>query len=299
MKNVQQAGANYLVNSNRNVTRYDHSVGVMLLLRCLNCSIEEQLSGLLHDISHTAFSHTIDMLVNNIDENYHEIVKNEVVDYFKLSSYFTKSEYDMKKILEPDHFPLLDQPQPNLCADRIDYTLRDLKTLGLISQTEIDKFLSSLIVNGNNLIVTDTNIAIWFCEKFHYLVKNIFMDPTENYYSYKFTQILNVAIEEKVINMKHLLLGNDRTVMKKLKESKNPKIENMLADFFDKQKVVCDSENYEIVVKPKARTVDPLVLKDGKIVRLSSISDIVKNLYNNILAISNDGLFLRSNKNFI
>lgn len=53
--------------------------------------------------------------------------------------------------------------------------------------------------------------------KFHYWVKNIYMNPTENYYSYKFTQIFNVAIKEEVINMKHLLLGNNKTVMEKLK----------------------------------------------------------------------------------
>jgi hypothetical protein len=36
-------------------TRYEHSVGVMLLLRRLNASVEEQVAGLIHDVSHTAF----------------------------------------------------------------------------------------------------------------------------------------------------------------------------------------------------------------------------------------------------
>jgi len=237
------------------------------------------------------------MLVNNTDENYHEIVKNQVINHFNLAAYFSETGYDMQRILDTDHYPLLDQSQPNLCADRIDYTLRDLKTLGVISQNEIDSFLSALVVQGDNIVITDVDVAVWFCKQFHYLVKNIFMDPTENYYSYKFTQILNVALKENIIDMSSLILGNDKTVMSKLKNSGNSNIEHMLVNFFDTQNIVCDSQNYEVVIKPKARTVDPFVIKDGKVIRLSSVSDIVEKLYSNVLAISNNGLYLRMAKN--
>ena len=43
-------------------SRYAHSVGVMLLLKKFNASIEEQIHGLLHDVSHTVFSHVADFL---------------------------------------------------------------------------------------------------------------------------------------------------------------------------------------------------------------------------------------------
>ena len=42
------------------VTRYEHSVGAMLLVRAAGGSIEAQASALLHDIAHTALSHVID-----------------------------------------------------------------------------------------------------------------------------------------------------------------------------------------------------------------------------------------------
>jgi len=35
--------------------RFDHCVGVMLLLKRLGTTEEEQVAGLLHDVSHTAF----------------------------------------------------------------------------------------------------------------------------------------------------------------------------------------------------------------------------------------------------
>lgn len=36
-------------------------------------------------------------------------------------------------------FPLLEQPSPRLCADRIDYFLRDCVGLGLATQVDIER----------------------------------------------------------------------------------------------------------------------------------------------------------------
>ncbi|AIE78503.1 Deoxyguanosinetriphosphate triphosphohydrolase [Bacillus cereus] len=59
LKGMHQNGASYLINGKWNVTRFDHSVGVMLLIKKLGGSVEEQIAGLLHDVSHTAFSHVM------------------------------------------------------------------------------------------------------------------------------------------------------------------------------------------------------------------------------------------------
>src|SRR3989344_5458970 len=65
LKGIHQAGAwNLHYSFKKSFTRYDHSLGVMLLLRKFGASIEEQIHGLLHDISHTAFSHVADFVFN-------------------------------------------------------------------------------------------------------------------------------------------------------------------------------------------------------------------------------------------
>jgi len=43
-------------------SRFEHSVGVMCLVRSLGGSLQEQAAALLHDVSHTAFSHVIDLV---------------------------------------------------------------------------------------------------------------------------------------------------------------------------------------------------------------------------------------------
>ncbi|HEY0175824.1 MAG TPA: HD domain-containing protein, partial [Pedobacter sp.] len=57
---IHHSGAVFLVNPDICHTRLEHSIGVMLLIRMLGGTELEQIAGLLHDISHTAFSHVGD-----------------------------------------------------------------------------------------------------------------------------------------------------------------------------------------------------------------------------------------------
>ncbi|MEH6941868.1 HD domain-containing protein [Bacillus sp. JJ722] len=41
-----------MLNEKWNVTNFEHSKGVMLLIRILGGSVEEQVAGLLHDVSY-------------------------------------------------------------------------------------------------------------------------------------------------------------------------------------------------------------------------------------------------------
>jgi hypothetical protein len=51
LKNISQFGVPDLYYHFKNYSRYEHSVGVMILLRKLGATLEEQVAGLLHDVS--------------------------------------------------------------------------------------------------------------------------------------------------------------------------------------------------------------------------------------------------------
>ena len=99
LKNIHQGGASYLVNPNWNVTRYEHSVGTMLLIKKMNGTIEEQIAGLLHDISHTAFSHVVDFALNKSNEDYHEEIYEKIIENSGIPEILIKHGYDYKDIL--------------------------------------------------------------------------------------------------------------------------------------------------------------------------------------------------------
>jgi len=99
LKGVHQAGASYLMNEKWNVTRFDHSVGAMLLIKKLGGSVEEQIAGLLHDVSHTAFSHVIDYVFDNENESYHEEIFSSVVKNSESPAILSKYGYNYEDIL--------------------------------------------------------------------------------------------------------------------------------------------------------------------------------------------------------
>src|SRR5450759_5260443 len=75
LKGVKQAGPSAFAFPFKTVTRHEHSLGVYLLLRRLGADRREQVAGLLHDISHTAFSHAVDFLVSSDEQDHHEELK--------------------------------------------------------------------------------------------------------------------------------------------------------------------------------------------------------------------------------
>lgn len=60
LKKVQQGGATIFANPKWNTTRFEHSIGTMLCMKLLGQPLDVQIHVLLHDVSHTAFSHVVD-----------------------------------------------------------------------------------------------------------------------------------------------------------------------------------------------------------------------------------------------
>ncbi|MDY6761594.1 MAG: HD domain-containing protein, partial [Candidatus Nanohaloarchaea archaeon] len=124
LRNVNQAGPAAL-RGDRPVTRYGHSVGVMLLLREYGASLQEQVAGLLHDVPHTAFSHVADFVFDDEDHEYHERFMEDVIRDSRIPAVLQEHGFVLDDILDESAFPLLERDLPDLCADRIDYFLRD------------------------------------------------------------------------------------------------------------------------------------------------------------------------------
>jgi HD superfamily phosphohydrolase len=60
LKKIQQSGYFHPFFKGANFSRFEHSIGDYLLLKIYGAPIEEQIAGLIHDVSHLTFSHCID-----------------------------------------------------------------------------------------------------------------------------------------------------------------------------------------------------------------------------------------------
>ena len=125
MQDVYQGGITAFIKPERQTTRLDHSVGVTALLQRLGAGVREQAAGLVHDVAHTAFSHVVDFVFPNHEHVYHEENREQMVLASDLPAILLAHGMDWREIMEAERFPLLEQPLPQLCADRLDYFLRD------------------------------------------------------------------------------------------------------------------------------------------------------------------------------
>ncbi len=100
----------------------------MFLLKKYDASLEEQIAGLLHDVPHTAFSHVVDFVFGTgKHQGYHERFMKQVIYDSEIPSILEEHGIDVEEVLDESNFKLLERGVPDLCADRIDYFLRDYK----------------------------------------------------------------------------------------------------------------------------------------------------------------------------
>lgn len=164
---IQQAGASYYLFPERHSnTRFEHSLGVLSVLASLGASLEEQVAGLLHDVPHTAFSHTADILFPNDEHNFHESFQHAIIMGSEIPGILERHDVALRAALDPEKYPLLERPLPELCADRIDYTLRDIRAARLITADEARAFLGHLTPSEHCILVDDADAALWFASHF-------------------------------------------------------------------------------------------------------------------------------------
>ncbi|KQM76944.1 phosphohydrolase [Pedobacter sp. Leaf216] len=213
---VHQSGAIFLVNPDICHSRLEHAIGVTMLIRMLGGSELEQIAGLLHDISHTAFSHVGDYVFDNTDEDYHEKVFAAVLCKSEVPDVLLKYGYDVNQILYGT-FDILEQPLPALCADRLDYTLRDGVHGGIISRQRAREFLTAIVLKDGKIAVNAETEANWINEVFEKLNNEVFKLPLHLYANGKMAELIKnflskgILVENDMFKTDTMLLNKIRT----------------------------------------------------------------------------------------
>lgn len=271
LKKIYQGGASHLINSQWNVTRYQHSVGTMLLIRKLGGSLEEQIVGLIHDISHTAFSHVTDLVLASHHESYHEQIYDTILYNSEIPSILDKYGYSPLRVSHIHNWTILDKQHPDLCADRIDYTLRDLYHWNKITLDEAHQFLAQLKIVDNTIVCTEIGAAEWFVRTYSMEVIDYFLHPLNMYAYDLLSDILRQALQLGLINLKDLL-QDDAYVLEKLKSSNHPEILLKMKGFREGKELTDYNIDYSSTRKSKPRFVDPLIYIGNDVKRASELS---------------------------
>lgn len=268
---VLQHGVTGLIGVTRATTRLEHSLGVMALVRQLGGSLREQIAALLHDVSHTAFSHVIDYVFDDHQgQGFHEEHKESFMASSDLPDILARHAYDWRDFLDEAAYPLLEQPAPALCADRLDYFLRDALDLGLASQGGIEQAVDSLEVWEGRIVCRNLEMARWMAYTFIEADQLSWANFREVGLYELAAQAIRKALQKGVIFSEDLW-GIDHDLWRKLETASDPDIQDCFRLVSPDTRFVWDEKKPTFWVGTKLRTIDPPVLLHERAQPLSSL----------------------------
>jgi len=108
LQGILQHGITGMIGICSMSTRFEHSVGVMRLVQKMGGSLKEQIAALVHDVSHTAFSHVIDHVFKQADtQSFHEERKEWFFQQSDIPDILNQYGYQWQEFLDEDQFGIL------------------------------------------------------------------------------------------------------------------------------------------------------------------------------------------------
>lgn len=290
LKGVDQAGYRPLwvkpevkINGDDH-SRFAHSLGVYLLLKKYGASLAEQTAGLIHDVSHSVFSHCIDYVLDEgspAEQNHQDNLFDSYIRKTEIPAIIQKYGLDAEFILDDKNFPLKEKSLPNLCADRIDYALRTAVIFGELKEEEKDELLKNLEVENNQWVFKNLASAKKYAE--------LFLKLNADYYAGLPSAVMFRAVGEclKYALLKGYLFRDDlyttdKIVIEKIKKfsEEDEKLKLLWEQMNKRAKVENNPRDYDVQISCKSRVVDPLFREGGFLKRVSeaepSWGEIVK-----------------------
>ncbi len=260
LRGVLQHGITGLIGITKPTTRFEHSLGTMILVKRMGASLEEQIAALLHDVSHTVFSHVVDYVYHNHNnQSFHDEHKVRYIAKTDLPEVLARFGFDWHDILDETRFTMLEQPAPALCGDRVDYFLRDSLDLGLATKKEVDWMLSHLRVYQDRFVVDDLDVACWLGDTYIEADKASWANFREVGIYELTARVIRWALRQGVLDETDLW-GQDRVVWQKLQAADDPDLRIMLATITPDTQFVWDEQMPDFRVSTKIRTIDPDVI---------------------------------------
>lgn len=283
LKGIDTAGYAQAFYPDMGRTRYDHSIGVFLLLRKYNASIEEQIAGLIHDVSHYAFSHAIDYILKDGSQQNQDLQDKIFDNYVRNSEVATilkRYGCDIDFVLTEENFPLKENHIPDICADRIDYCLNEGVRYGYRTLDEIKEILSHLYTHEQKTWYFDSEIyALEFAKLFQELNDNEYAGIKSASMFKSIKDVMKYSLDKEYIEVDDFEKDNQHVLGKIIKfVDTDEQLGKYWKRMNNKVMFENDPRQFEEEVWCKSRIVDPYFMENGVLTRLSERHTEWKNI---------------------
>lgn len=288
---IHQYGVNHYIHKTvGDYNRYDHSLGVFVLLRQHGAPLKEQIAGLLHDVSHTVFSHVGDhvaghlkgAIVDQNDEAYQDDMHSWYLAQTDIASILAKYGYTIDEINHKlGDFPMLERSLPDICADRLEYQLYGAYAEGWMSADQLRAMAASVHYDEDRWYFDDLNHARTFGFNSIKLCTSLF-GSAWNMIAYEnaATALLR-AVDLRLITMRDILFGTDDVTWDLLRRQNDAIINLAISRLLSAHSCYeqASESQYDVVCRAKFRGIDPWVLSDGGFKRLTELDAEFAQLY--------------------
>lgn len=298
LKKIHQFGVSHYVQTPYDFTRYDHSVGVLYLVRFAQAPLAEQIAGLLHDVSHTIFSHVGDVVFAHKDaSSYQDDIHEWYLNNTDIPEVLARHGFSVQQILHKNkEFTALERDLPELCADRLEYILHEAVLSKLITQEQLRHVMRGLHFANGTWYCTDADAARHIGRISLHLTEFHFAAPW-NVISYQWAgDMLRYALEHSIISREEMHFSSDDIIWHRLVQHTDSHIKQCM------KKIMSCTHEYTAVdpqhpgavhVRTKFRGVNPLVQIDGALMRLTEIDAEFKKEFERVKALMNQGLYVK------
>ncbi len=245
------------------ISRYDHSLTVALLTWHYTKNEKQTLAGLFHDIATPCFSHVIDYM--NKDYENQESTEEYTEKILKEDTYLNKCLKQDNILLEDitdfKKYTIVDNDRPKLCTDRLDgLILTALFWPKAININDAKNIIhdTQIVINeeGNQEIGFKSSEIANFVLKVSKTIDIFCHSKEDNYMMELLASITREAIQNKYISYNDLYILNEKELIDILKNCNNKEITKKIIKFMNIKKENIPEISIDNI---KARALNPLV----------------------------------------
>ncbi len=258
-------------------SRFDHSLGVALIVWQFTHDERQAIAGLLHDVATPVFAHVVDFLKGDYlvqestEDGTRAIIEGDETLQRILSAHGLKTD----GVCDYHMYPIADNDSPRLSADRLEYTFGNLKNYRIRTIDEVKAYYADLSVGTNEdgvpeLVFSDAGRAEDFalasltCSK-------IYVSDEDRYAMQMLSELLRDAIGLGVLSEADLLTTEPEVIGKLLQNERTAAAWNRYRAYHVMRRAdMPEGEGQWRRIPAKKRYIDPLI---GGVGRVSAHSE--------------------------
>lgn len=258
-------------------SRYDHSLGVALIIWHFTRDQKQAVAGLLHDVATPVFAHVVDFMRGDyLQQVSTEAGTQALIEVSsELQAALKKYGLSLDAVCDYHRYPIAGNDSPQLSADRLEYTIGNSINYGFCSRESAVAYYQNLVIGTDEkgqpeLAFQSVEVAEHFAMT-ALRCSEVYVSDEDRYAMQVLSELIGDALKRGVIKEQDLYTTEPEVISKLLAD------EWSAAQWghYRAQKEIKRADHPDAggkwrKISAKKRYIDPLVMRQGRIGAISS-----------------------------